>query len=403
MRRASVGLLALGVLVTVAQPASAQRERDGWIGISLDVRVVGGRADDRTLVFIEDVRQGSPAEEAGLRPGDRLVSINDLRGAEDFLALPERLRLRVGERVRVRIERDGRRREVVVRAAERPDDVRTRTVRVATETDAMVETMVRAMDSLRVRLVQMNADRDDDARGRGTIRLVDETQTDGGVNAPFEFFVFRGEAHDSLRQAMEALTRARDDLRRQEEAQLDKLRLASLSRRAAREAEEDLGRLRASIEEVTRQSAELRAAMSDAARASAGVEYIVPGWSSPVPVWAPSATPAPPPAAPDQTPVFRPLTPYVVGSNMVAGAHVIDLRPELAQYFAVENGVLIVDVAPGTPAAMAGLIPGDVITRIDQVGVRSVEELRFGVSRSGEALPISLVRQGRTLEVLLRR
>jgi hypothetical protein len=403
MRRASVGLLALGVLATVAQPVSAQRSRDGWIGISVDVRIVDGRANDDALVFIEDVRRDSPAAEAGLRPGDRLISINDLRGAEDFLRLPERLRLRVGERVRIRTERDGRRREVVVRAAERPDDIQTRTVRLAVETDQMVETMVRAMDSLRVQLMQMSSDWDDaNVHTRGPLSLVREAEADGGVTAPFEFYVFRGEAHDSLRQAMEALTRARDELRQLEEAQVQKLQRSS-NRRAVREAEEELERVRASLEEVTRESAELRGAMSGAARASAGAEYIVPGWSSPIPVWAPSAAPPSPQSTQDPTPVFRPLTPYVVGSNMVAGAHVIDLRPELAQYFAVENGVLIVDVAPGTPAAMAGLVPGDVITRIDQVGVRSVEELRFGVSRSGEALPISLVRQGRTLEVLLRR
>ena len=145
--------------------------------------------------------------------------------------------------------------------------------------------------------------------------------------------------------------------------------------------------------------------MSDAARVSAGVDYTVPGWSSPVPVWAP-APPRPTPVAPDPSPqqeVFRPLTPYVLGSNMVAGAQVIDLRPELAQYFGVEDGVLVVDVAPGTPASISGMVPGDVITRLDQVNVRSVEELRFGVSRSTGTLPVSLVRQGGTLEVLLRR
>jgi hypothetical protein len=44
-----------------------------------------------------------------------------------------------------------------------------------------------------------------------------------------------------------------------------------------------------------------------------------------------------------------------------------------------------------------------VIVRIDQVGIQSVEDLRLGVSRAGDALPLSLVRRGSTVEVLLRR
>jgi S1-C subfamily serine protease len=101
---------------------------------------------------------------------------------------------------------------------------------------------------------------------------------------------------------------------------------------------------------------------------------------------------------------FRPLTPYLLGRNRVAGAEVIDLRPELAAYFqGVEGGVLVVDVAPQTPAAIAGIIPGDVITHLHQVTVRTVEDLRFGVSQAGATLPITLVRRGTDLQVLLRR
>ncbi len=100
---------------------------------------------------------------------------------------------------------------------------------------------------------------------------------------------------------------------------------------------------------------------------------------------------------------FRPLTPYLLGRNRVAGAEVIDLKPELARYFEVSSGVLVVDVAPGTPAAIAGIVPGDVITRIDQVAVRSVEELRFGVSVAEDSLPVTLIREGSSRQVLLRR
>jgi hypothetical protein len=224
-----------------------------------------------------------------------------------------------------------------------------------------------------------------------------------GVSAPFEFFVFRSEAHDSLQRAMEDLKSLTEDLRRQERRRLTELNgsVARLSR-VDLERDQELQVLRAALEEVTRESADLRAAMSDAARASAGASYTLPSWSSPVPMWAPAAEPEPDPdLAPPAT--FRPLTPYLLGSNMVAGAQVIDLRPELAQYFDVGSGVLVIDVAPGTPAALAGLNPGDVVTRLDQVAVRSVEELRFGISRATGPLPVSLVRHGSTIEVLLQR
>ena len=60
-------------------------------------------------------------------------------------------------------------------------------------------------------------------------------------------------------------------------------------------------------------------------------------------------------------------------------------------------------VTPGTPAAIAGLVPGDVITRMDQVGVRSVEDLRYGVSVSGDTLPLTLIREGESRQILLRK
>ena len=117
------------------------------------------------------------------------------------------------------------------------------------------------------------------------------------------------------------------------------------------------------------------------------------GSGQPEPVLAPEAPSA----------EFRPLTPYLLGRNRVAGAQVVDLKPELAEYFDVEGGVLVVDVAAGTPAGLAGIIPGDVIVRIDRVAVRSVDDLRFGVSMAGDTLPVTVIRRGETAQVLLRR
>lgn len=414
MRPFPVALLGLALLALSSFPVKAQEGRPGWIGVALDLPTVDGQIVGDAVV-IGQVRRGSPAEEAGLRAGDRLLAIGDLSTPDDFRSLPTRLRIRAGEPVRVRAERDGRRFEVVLHAAERPDDVRSPTVTISTEAESMVERMVREMDSLRMRLSQLgrrnggpDAAANAAAPAVGSRPRVVNLKSRPGVAPPFEFFVFQSEEYDSLRQAMEQLRQLNDNLRRQEQR-----RVTELSSSVAQfgnidvdvELDDELRVVRAALEEVTREAAELRTAMSEAARASAGTAYTIPNWSSRMIVRGPqqAVTAQPPDPEPQPQPVFRPLTPYVLGSNMVAGAQVVDLRPELAQYFGVESGVLIVDIAPGTPAAMAGMVPGDVITRIDQVGVGSVEELRFGISRSAESVPVSLVRQGATREVLLRR
>lgn len=394
MKTAARALLVSAVLPLLATPAAGQRTEPGWIGISLDLPTLDGRIVRNADVVIGEVRRGSPAEEAGLRAGDRLLSVGDLRGSDDFRNLPERLQLHVGDRIRIRVERDGRRIEVQLRAAERPDDLKPTTILLAMESDSVVETMVRAMDSLRQQLTKARAGGQNQpvARSADNVRIVQSARPQG-YSSPFEFFLFRSERDDSLRQAMEDLNRLTQVLERQEEARIAELSAAAARRDNVSQADDAQLRLvRTRLEEVSRESAELRTALSQAVGATTGADIVSGG----LPPFTGS------PWQVDE-PTFSPLTPYVLGSNMVAGAQVVDLRPQLASYFDVEGGILIVDVAPGTPAAIAGMVPGDVITRLDQVSVRTVDQLRFGVSRSGDTLPVSLVRQGSTLEVLLSR
>lgn len=391
-----VALAALGTAVAAA-PASAQSTGPGWIGITFDVSY--DRRGRAAAVVITEVVDGSPASAAGLRRGDRLLAVNTLDSPAELAELRERLRPRVGDAVRIVVQRDGRRSEVALRAAEQPRDVwtsRSFTASASAGTDSVVDAMVRAMDSLRVRLIA-----DADARpvvpgqrvaprgGRVTVVTADGRHA---VQAPFEFFVFRGESHDSLRREMVDLNRSMAEL---EVLIQERSRDLERSRTRTRVRQDpELTRLHTEMEEVTRRSARLESAMADAARSRAGFEYSM--WPTP---------------EPDDTPTleragsgeYRPLTPYLLGRNRVAGAEVIDLRPELAQYFQVEAGVLVVDVAPRTPAAISGIVPGDVITRLDQVAVRTVEDLRFGISQAGDTLPIALIRRGSSIQVLLRR
>jgi hypothetical protein len=294
--------------------------------------------------------------------------------------------------VDIALARDGRRNQVTLRAAERPSDFAALTVKPQPPADSMVETMFRAMDSLRVQILASSGvpavpvPRAPDAPPAGFIAGVPAAQP---VDAPFEFFVFRGAQHDSLRLEMEAINRRIERLQEQERRLQERRNSRSASRAEARALEAQIAELEQALETITLESSELRAAMAEAARVSAGFQY-----QAPQPVV---------PGVPAEPELFRPLTPYLLGSNMVAGAEVIDLRPGLAAYFRVDVGVLVVDVTPGTPAATAGIQAGDVIVNLDRVPVRSVDALRMGISRAGDTLPVTLIRRGSSLEVLLRR
>lgn len=102
---------------------------------------------------------------------------------------------------------------------------------------------------------------------------------------------------------------------------------------------------------------------------------------------------------------FTPLRAVELGNRAVAGAELTELNPALAEYFgAVKEGLLVLNVPAGTPAARAGLQSGDVILRADGKAVRHVRELRSAVARSGDkAVALEVVRKGKRLELTLRR
>ena len=431
-----------------AQTADRASDR-GWIGVSFDLTA---DREGRGAVFrIVDVSPGSPAEAAGLRRGDHVLAVNDLDRADELATLTERLRLRVGDPVVIEIERQGRRHRLRLEAAAVPADFTVgRTMRLAVESDAMVETWVRAMDSLRTELIARGeeyARRRAEGVGEGAVgedgdgreirlrRVAGEVSgrtsiagggSEGTRRAPFEFFVFHGSEHDSLRYELAALEHAALDLRERIGARERQLTSGAPNIASERlEADRELQRLRQALGTVSARSAALEAAVAEAARTTAGFGYSLaptsrgaratdaraategrpptqgrPTTSAPAPI---EARPPTETRAPGEAPGFSPLTPYVLGRNRVAGAEVIDLRPELAAYFDVAGGVLVVDVAPRTPASLAGIAPGDVITHVHQVRVRSVDDLRIGVSRATDTLPISLIRRGDSVQALIRR
>lgn len=66
-----------------------------------------------------------------------------------------------------------------------------------------------------------------------------------------------------------------------------------------------------------------------------------------------------------------------------------------------DRGLLVVTVAPGSPAEKAGIVLGDVIVTIDGCPVRSPRSLQAALDseKIGKAVPIQLVRGGKLVEV----
>jgi membrane-associated protease RseP (regulator of RpoE activity) len=104
-----------------------------------------------------------------------------------------------------------------------------------------------------------------------------------------------------------------------------------------------------------------------------------------------------------ETAEWRPLTPYVAGANRVAGAEFRALDAGLGTYFGVDRGVLVLDVAEGTPARRAGLDAGDVIVGANGGAVYDVANFRALLARSPGPISLDVVRRGRAVSLVLPR
>ena len=92
-----------------------------------------------------------------------------------------------------------------------------------------------------------------------------------------------------------------------------------------------------------------------------------------------------------------------------------EIGPQLAEYFAVEKGVLVTSVTEESPGAEAGLKAGDVITSVDDWSIDGVLDLRRSIDgvldlrrrllrvEPGETFKIAVVRdkEAMTLEATL--
>ena len=103
--------------------------------------------------------------------------------------------------------------------------------------------------------------------------------------------------------------------------------------------------------------------------------------------------------APD---AVTPLAPFVLGMNRVAGAEFRPLNPQLAGYFGVGEGLLVTSVAEATPAAMAGLRPGDVIVEAGSMSLTTIDDLRRALTSRRDGAVLQVIRRGERMELTLR-
>jgi len=115
-----------------------------------------------------------------------------------------------------------------------------------------------------------------------------------------------------------------------------------------------------------------------------------------VPMPAPSAS-----ATPDRRDVFafsRMAAPMVI-----AGATIVRTNADLRETFGVKSGVLVLDVARGSPAYSSGLKGGDVIVSAGRIAVDSPLSIQRAIETAeGAELPLRIIRKKKEQSLTLR-
>jgi membrane-associated protease RseP (regulator of RpoE activity) len=331
---------------------------------------------------VEQVIQGSPAERAGLRPGDTLVAVDGRpipAGRLEEMAG----RLRPGDPVRLRVLRGGQEREITAVADRRPvrppiparasagDPTRGAAPIVRVENGTLVARNVDSAPGVHGYWLESD--------GRTVFRSLGAWSTDG-VDAQVQQLLACAESTRWAPAAAAAAAAVRVDLR---EVQIRADSLRMLMARRVLEHERDLAELSRRIQVREAPAAPAGPAEPREPREPREVHVVAPGGSY----------------------VLRMDDHVTAGLRGVAGAELASVEPELAAYFSnVSDGLLVLRISAGTPAARAGLMPGDVIIRGDGRPLTSVHELR-ALLATGDREPVELriVRKGRTRTINLPR
>lgn len=376
-RTTALGLAAVAAVAAIGSAPGAVRGQDarqevtlralpsGWIGVSIEVPV---RADGSLArpdgLLVTRVMEDSPAGRAGLRPGERIVRVNGRRATTELFERTARA-LEPGDRIALTIEGDGYEKEVRVAAAPRPQSPmhflpREMVVRISSK-----------VDSLRFYAVQTTA--------AGT------TAT-GNVEMTIE----AARVGDMAR----AVSSSGGDVEER------------VTVRAAGESHREPVRVLLGGEEITTWFESVQGADSLHERLF-GVRV---GEGAPSMSFVRSAAPEGPTGvvrtsgaaltAESAPSVFS----VVEQRDLVAGARLAPVGPDLAAYFDVESGLLVTETIPGTPSTEAGLRPGDVLVEVDGRALDEIEAFRRAWASAGHenrTLTLTLVRHGEPMELRL--
>ena len=137
--------------------------------------------------------------------------------------------------------------------------------------------------------------------------------------------------------------------------------------------------------------------------------------ASPTPEAPPAPTRAPGAAQPAPMVPSVPLTapaqswePSVVtfpgtAPMVIAGATIIRTNADLRETFGVKSGVLVLDVARGTPAYNSGLRGGDIIVRVGRAAVTSPLSIQRAIQGAdGSEVPLQIIRKKKERALVLR-
>ncbi|UCC26611.1 MAG: PDZ domain-containing protein [Gemmatimonadales bacterium] len=388
-RRLPAVILWAGFLVAAGTPAAVAQvtteapktlvrvaQARGWLGINVTVlHHADGRNDQ---IVVEDVWEGSPAVEAGVQVGDRVIRVNGAQvTGERFRSLTQRLE--PGDPMTLGLLRQGREVEVTLVAGDRPDPKVLVPARLQEELDEVRNRLTQILEGSRVRVTSGSGgdsaavhlfapnivvDRvDGDSittrvvlAGDSVISAIRVGASGDGSRVAYSFETSQARPGQSVPFSVWV-------------READSTGVARVETLLRLELEEERDRA------PVAQARGVGTPTSDGRVAGAEAAADVP---------------------------LRPLAPFLAGLNRVAGAEMRSLTPELSVYFGVDEGVLVTHVSADAPAASAGLRAGDVIVEVNEVPVASVDELREILARTRSEVRLLLVRKGASTTVRLR-
>lgn len=374
----------------------------GWIGFYAGTAEQGSPGAPPSIVVLA-VADGSPAARAGLDEGDTLLAVDGVpltpAGLKALSA-----GLRAGDLVELTLRSGGQRRTLAVRAERRPTVPTTVPDPVKIRVGATRKLLGADPDEV----AAPPAPRQPSVRVRAPVAAPTLPEPDQGT--PFTVHVFRDARTDSLADALKQVERRLVAARSAEAARLRELAARVRAGGRVDTNDEALRQLRSRRQALAKDEALLRGTLEQIVAELAGAAFTTvetpAEWTMTMSM-APGAEPSEPPAGADAAPpatVVRPMTPYIAGRDRIAGARLTPLNPGLAEYFGTARGVLVVEVAEGTPADAAGLRPGDVVLEVGGVDVVGLEPMRRAIAAPrATQLPLTVLRKGTRLQLTLTK